>query len=278
MARSGGWGACPQTALNRTVRGLPTRPVCVLDDDDTVVRPFAAAGARVVARDALLDSFRTADVRTRWVTSRWDIIAPLAVLAPKARPAYGLLVIDRFARPEPVLQEALRPHFARFVAPSRSTALLEAGQAAEVITSREPGDYLLAAQVVGDRLFLARGSFDMLTVPLRSFRPAASGLAPDFERVTIVDHGLAIALGEYESTAEVILYEHDKGYRRRAKQRERAHDDSFGAALRRLRLLRGLRRSDFAPIDERELRRLEANEIKRPPGAIRRILAQRLGV
>jgi hypothetical protein len=49
-------------------------------------------------------------------------------------------------------------------------------------------------------------------------------------------------------------------------------------ALRRLRLLRGLKQTDFAPVDEREIRRLEGNEVGVLHGETRQILADRLGV
>jgi hypothetical protein len=253
-------------------------PVYVLDDDSSFVRPFADAGARIVARRDLLDAYRAAGASSRWVTSGWEGIAPLAELTLETRPAYGLLLADRLVPPEPVLQEVLHRYFRTIDSPSRSAALLDAKEAATVIAAEESGDYVLAAQVVGDRLFLVRGSFEILTVPLLSFRPTSSGRRPDFGRLSIVDHGLAIAFGDYESTVDVILYDHDKEYRRRAKARERSHDKSFGAALRRLRLLRGLRQSDFFPIDEREIRRLEGNEVRQPQEDTRRILAKRLNV
>lgn len=92
------------------------------------------------------------------------------------------------------------------------------------------------------------------------------------------DYGNTIRLGAYEASADGILYEFDPEYRRRAKQRELHQDESFGAALRRLRLARGLSRDDFPGISGRTIARIERGEVERPREGTLHQIAQRLGV
>ena len=59
-------------------------------------------------------------------------------------------------------------------------------------------------------------------------------------------------------TMDVVLWQLDPEYRRRVKQNTRQRDRSLDASRRRLRLLRRLKQTDFAPtITEREIRRIE---------------------
>ena len=118
-----------------------------------------------------------------------------------------------------------------------------------------------------------------MMVPLESFAPSGRGAKPDFNNFTIVDGGLTLKFGKYESTVDVVLYEHDAEYRKNTKRRQRENDDSFGASLRRLRLLKHLRQTDFAPeISEREIRRIEANEVIELHQQTQDALARKLGV
>ena len=78
--------------------------------------------------------------------------------------------------------------------------------------------------------------------------------------------------------ATAIPYEFDDAYRRRAKRRAVGRDESFGGALRRLRLLKGLRRSDFRGITAKAIGRIERGEVKKPHPRTMAIVAKRLGV
>ncbi|MBW2258813.1 MAG: helix-turn-helix transcriptional regulator [Deltaproteobacteria bacterium] len=75
-----------------------------------------------------------------------------------------------------------------------------------------------------------------------------------------------------------MLYERDTDYRRRLKEQHLAEDQSFGASLRRLRLLRGLRQSDFPGIAAKTVARIERGGVKSPNARTVAILADRLGV
>ena len=82
--------------------------------------------------------------------------------------------------------------------------------------------------------------------------------------------------GDYEAAADAILYEFDEEYRTRAKKRLR--DKSLGGAIRRLRLQKGLRQSDFPGISAKEIARIEKGLVKEPHAATLSIIAERTGV
>jgi hypothetical protein len=127
-------------------------------------------------------------------------------------------------------------------------------------------------------VILYRGSLEPLVVPLTWFRPRPGGPRPDLDRLAITDYGQTVRLGDYEAAADAILYEFDSAYRRRARKRRLDRDRSFGGALRRLRLQKGLRRTDFSGLTSKEIARIERNEVKRPHRRTVAILAKRLGV
>ena len=132
-----------------------------------------------------------------------------------------------------------------------------------------------------DRMVLLyRGTLDPIPVPFGFFRSSGTGRTPDFTRFSVTDWGQPLAFGDYEASVESVLYERDPAYRRRAKANRVRRETTFGGAFRRLRLLRGLTQSSFAGVSEREIRRIEQNQVA--PGKIhaatRRILERRLGV
>ena len=77
-----------------------------------------------------------------------------------------------------------------------------------------------------------------------------------------------------------MLYEYDPLYRRRIARERRKEDRSFGAALRRLRKQRGVRRADFAPLSAKTIARIEQGKVN--PEHLRPstfdIIAKRLAV
>jgi hypothetical protein len=125
---------------------------------------------------------------------------------------------------------------------------------------------------------LYRGNLEPLVVPLEWFKVSGKGVRPDPARLDITDFGHTVRLGAYEAATHAILYEHDSDYRRRAKARVLEQDKSFGGALRRLRLLKGLSLSDFPGVTEKEVARIEKNLVKKPHADTMAILAKRLGV
>lgn len=95
---------------------------------------------------------------------------------------------------------------------------------------------------------------------------------------SVEDAGQTVALGDYEASVDAMLYEFDPQARRRMRRREIGADATFGGSLRRLRIHKGLRRSDFAPISAKSIARIERGEIEAPRGATIAVIAKRLGV
>ncbi|MEA1949739.1 MAG: helix-turn-helix transcriptional regulator [Planctomycetota bacterium] len=110
---------------------------------------------------------------------------------------------------------------------------------------------------------LWRGNLKPLNVPFSSFKCSGNGIRPDYCGFGIKDYGQTIRLGKYEAAADALLYEFDPEYRRRAKKNRIASEKSFGAALRRLRILRGFKRDDFAQLSPKTIARIERGETKK---------------
>lgn len=129
-------------------------------------------------------------------------------------------------------------------------------------------------------LILWRGSFESLPVPFAAFAPSGKGVVPDFEQFRVTEYGQTIQLGPYEAATDSLLYDFDSEYRRRIGKERRKSDQSFGAALRRLRKQRGLRREDFALLSAKTIARIEQGK-ELPEHLHARtwdILTQKLGV
>lgn len=125
---------------------------------------------------------------------------------------------------------------------------------------------------------LVRGDRQTMVFPFSFFEPAGDGVTPDFTKLSITDYGHTVALGEYEASADGILYEIDPSYRTKLNKERRESERSFGASLRRLRRQRKLKRSDFAPLTSKTIARIERSEVGKPQGRTLQTLAERLGV
>jgi hypothetical protein len=100
----------------------------------------------------------------------------------------------------------------------------------------------------------------------------------DPTRFGLCDYGQTVRLGAFEASAEAILYEFDPAFRRRRRKTLIDTDASFGGSVRRLRLQKGLNRSDFPGIDAKTVARIERNEIEQPHERTLDILALVLDV
>jgi hypothetical protein len=126
-------------------------------------------------------------------------------------------------------------------------------------------------------LSLTRGDFQTIVVPLSLFRPSGTH-SPDPTALALRDFGHTIKLGDYEASADAILYEVDLEYRRRINAKRRADQLGFGPALRRLRIQRGLKRTDFPGLSAKTLARIERGETGKPHGKTLSVLAACLNV
>jgi hypothetical protein len=127
-------------------------------------------------------------------------------------------------------------------------------------------------------LTLLRGDVEAVIAPFSLFPRSGDGTEPDFARFRLTDYGRTIALGDYEASADAILYELEPDHRRRLKKQRRQSERTFGAALMRLRKQRRLKRSDFVPVSPKEIARIERNEVGKPHAKTLEAIANRLGV
>jgi DNA-binding XRE family transcriptional regulator len=126
-------------------------------------------------------------------------------------------------------------------------------------------------------LVLVRGNLERVIVPLSIFRPSGRA-TPDFKKFELDDYGQILRFGDYEATADVVLWEIDPDYRKRAKARERAQAEGFGPSLRRLRKQRGLSQADFPNVARKTISRIEKGEVEKPHGTTLNRIAKALGV
>jgi hypothetical protein len=150
----------------------------------------------------------------------------------------------------------------------------------EAITRTDASDRLIGGSVdfKAKTLTLLRGDMTVVVAPFSVFSRSGDGTVPDFARLRLTDHGRTVVLGDYEASADAILYELDSDYRRALKKQRRQSERTFGAALMRLRKQRRLKRSEFDPISAKEIGRIERNEVATPHARTLEAIADRLGV
>lgn len=150
----------------------------------------------------------------------------------------------------------------------------------EVFKSKNAERYIITGEVdfKNESMILVRGNFEKLLVPFSTFQISGDRTKPDFKKFTVTDHGQTIALGDYEASVESLLYEFDPEFRKHLKKERSKKDKSFGACLRRLRLQKGLKQTDFPEIDEKEIGRIERGEVTKPHQTTLEKIASTLGV
>lgn len=150
----------------------------------------------------------------------------------------------------------------------------------EVITRDDAADRFVGGSVDprAKTLTLLRGNIEVMVAPFSLFPKSGDGTAPDFARLRLSDYGRTVALGDYEASADAILYELDPEYRRKLNKKRRQNDRTFGASLMRLRKQQRLKRNDFAPVSSKEIARIERNEVQNPHAKTLETIADRLGV
>lgn len=241
---------------------------------------FGVAGRLVTGAEQLRAEYADALSRragSLWVARSASELCALTRDAPNLRATQRLLLLQQA---EPSQRSLLHLLFRVVVEPGSGVSLLALDELAEALSAPNREDLFVAGAVSAcDRaVLLYRGTLDPVVVPFAWFERRQAAPAPDFTRLDLEDYGQTVRLGEYEASADVILYAFDPAYRRRARARELSADDSFGACVRRLRLLRGLRRTDFEPLSDKEIARIERGEVRRPRRATVAAIAARLGV
>jgi DNA-binding Xre family transcriptional regulator len=143
---------------------------------------------------------------------------------------------------------------------------IPAEELAEVLDAENRADLFIGGFVnkATETITFWRGDLESLTVPFSAFEKSRDGTAPDFDSFSVTDCGQTVKLGEYEAAVDAILYEFDPEYRRATSKKRLQEDRSFGAALRRLRKQRGLRREDFEPdVSAKTVARIEQGKVVR---------------
>lgn len=174
----------------------------------------------------------------------------------------------------------LHAHFRFVVSVGNGVRLLPIPELIEVLGSDHRSDLFIGGVVMPTRseILLYRGNLEPITVPLSWFGTRTGSADPDISRFEVADYGQTIRLGDYEASTDAILYEFDEDYRRRAKKRRAEEDQSIGGAIRRLRLQKGLRQSDFPGVTAKEIARIESGKVRKPHSDTLRKIADRTGV
>lgn len=240
-------------------------PIAVLDE-----APKTLGLARVRAPFSRTWSAESSDVKVI-VSSTVQFLRGMPAGVVRRRRERLLLL----ARVEPATLHTVESLFDAVVVAEASAGLVE------ILRAENRDELFVHASYdpVAQHVVIHRGDLSTLVVPLRWFAPVPRGPRPDPTRVKVIDGGQTLALGDYEAAADAILYEFDPDYRRRAKKRAVERDSTFGGALRRLRLQRGLARTDFAPtLSAKTVARIERGEVEKPHGTTLAFLAKKLGV
>jgi hypothetical protein len=208
--------------------------------------------------------------------------APLVAPLLESKPTQSKLLWVVWRAPDLQSVPAMRNSFPHVLGDNAEFRFLPDEELSEVLRSdlHEARDLLIGGIVdPGTRtLLLVRGDLTRLVVPLSAFTSTPAGTTPDFGELAFTDYGQTVRFGEYEASADGILYEFDADYRKRLEKTRLQEEKTFGASLRRLRLQRRLAQTDFAPLSEKTIGRIERNETPKPHGKTLSILARRLGV
>jgi hypothetical protein len=184
-----------------------------------------------------------------------------------------------FAVPTEATRQMLSASFRSVVPVHPDVHLLPFRELAAVLVSPRRDDLFIGGIVdrIAKTVVLYRGTVAPLVVPWNWFTARAHGATPDFSAFAVIDHGQTIRFGAYEVAADAILYECDSAARARQRHNVIEHDHSLGGSIRRLRLQRGLRQTDFPGITEKTIARIERNEIAHPRRGTLACIAARLG-
>lgn len=255
-----------------------SEPLLIVEPRGHTVRELAGVDAdRLRTESEIRRAVQRSGRRTVWVTpSSAAVQLLLGTLAGRAKGDHRLLSLG----PANGARHSLLHAIFRFVVSAdEGIRLLPVEELADVLGAVNREDLFVGvAAAPADAVVLYRGDLEPMVVPLTWFRRRLGGPKPDIANLSITDSGQTIRLGEYEAAADAILYEFDAAYRRRARKREIDRDKSFGGALRRARLQKGLSRRDFHSITAKEIARIERGEVKKPRPRTIAILAKRLGV
>lgn len=190
----------------------------------------------------------------------------------------GHLLTIEPPRPESV--PSLTGLFERVIGAIPGYSWLPVEELPTVLSGKDAADRFIggAADAQGKTVALVRGNLSTLVVPFSYFTPSGDETKADFSKLAFADYGHTVAIGDYEASADGILYEFEPSYRQKLRKERLAEDKSFGASFRRLRLQRGLKRGDFAPAASKTIARIERGDVERPHGRTLEAIEKRFGL
>ena len=252
----------------------------ILVSDDPHITDICSEFDPTFARtnEEVRDLYATVARNLIWIAPRQSDMLLLGNIVGKPRGTHRLLLLEPT---KGSIKHYLNAKFSRVVSPDDGLKLLPLEEIAEIFASPESEDYFIGGIVdkENDSVILYRGNIEPITLPLSWFKAGPNSPQPDPGDFEVIDFGQTIRLGNFEAGTDAILYEFDPLFRRRDKERRIDTDDSFGGALRRLRLQKGLKQSDFSPnISTKEVGRIERGEVTTVQKRTRESLAQYLGV
>jgi|GEM_PF-470162 len=238
------------------------------------------------SKAAVLKALERSDANSLWISRRSErteqlarTLVELISSTTQRRATYGKLLTLEAVKAD--MRPTLQGLFSHVIGVSRQFKKLPWEELAEVLSSSrdERRDVFIGGELNLElgTLVLVRGNLEQVIVPLCLFRPSGRA-TPDFSKFELVDYGHTLRFGDYEATADVVLWQVDQDYRQRAKAKERAHATGFGPSLRRLRKQRGLSQSDFPNVARKTIYRIETGEIEKPHGTTLNRIARTLGV
>ena len=252
----------------------------ILVSDDTRIADICSHIGATPARtnEEVRDLYATVSSNSIWIAPCQSDMTLFCNLVGKPRGNHYLLLLEPT---EGLFKHSLDAMFSRVVSPDDGLRLLPLEEIAEIFASPDCQDSFIGGTVDKEHgsVILYRGNLEPLNIPLSWFEAGPNSPQPDPDDFEIIDFGQTVRLGDFEAGTDAILYEFDSVFRRRDKERRTEMNDSFGGALRRLRLQKGLKQSDFSPnISAKEIGRIERGEVETLHKKTRETLAQYLEV
>jgi DNA-binding Xre family transcriptional regulator len=251
----------------------------LLDRRSKRAAAFAGLHPQIVSSVSdLRDSIAHASGDSVWVSYASDLTAALIKRAPitPSTLGVGVFIHSLDMKMIPVLTSLFRR-----IAFAVDGGFIPAEELAEVLKAENRANLLIGGFVndATQTITCWRGNLESLTVPFLAFKKSGRGTVPDFHDFSVIDCGQTVKLGDYEAAVDALLYEYDPRYRRAITKKRLQEDRSFGAALRRLRKQRGLRREDFEPdVAAKTVARIEQGKVSRIRRTTLESLAKHLSI
>jgi hypothetical protein len=229
-------------------------PTFLLGEKNTA---FGTLRGRFVTTAAGVREALGAHRRAKWLARRSADLALLTSTFESRDTWHRLLLLEE---PSSARRELLAALFRVVIAPGNGVRLLAREDIVEVLALKNPEDYFIGGVVDRDdkAVVLYRGNLERLVVPFAWFRARRRSPRPDFEDFEVTIR--TAVFGAYEAATDAVLHEFDTAARRASKKHSGRKDETFGGALRRLRLSEALAR--LPRINAKTIARIERGEGK----------------